>query len=102
MPTQETPYTSSAPNDLVVLFDHWFRAALANVPDEPTAMTLATTSADGRPAARMVLLKDFAANGFVFYTNFDSRKGVELDPIHTPHCSSGGRRCGARYESRVP
>lgn len=45
---------------------------------EPTAMTLATADAQGRPAARAVLLKAFDARGFVFYTNYDSRKGQQL------------------------
>jgi pyridoxamine 5'-phosphate oxidase len=45
---------------------------------EPTAMVLATAGADGRPAARVVLLKGFDENGFVFYTNLESRKGREL------------------------
>jgi pyridoxamine 5'-phosphate oxidase len=45
---------------------------------EPNAMTLATITTDGKPAARIVLLKDFDERGFVFYTNFQSRKGQEL------------------------
>jgi len=45
---------------------------------EPTAMTLATTTPEGRPSARIVLLKSFDQNGFVFYTNHESRKGGEL------------------------
>lgn len=45
---------------------------------EPTAMTVATCDADGRPSARTVLLKDFDERGFVFYTNFNSRKGQQL------------------------
>ena len=48
-------------------------------------MALATVGADGRPAARMVLLKGFDASGFVFYTNFASRKGAELDA--NPHAA---------------
>lgn len=45
---------------------------------EPTAMTVATVGRDGRPSARIVLLKAFDERGFVFYTNFDSRKGAQL------------------------
>jgi pyridoxamine 5'-phosphate oxidase len=52
---------------------------------EPTAMTLATADAEGRPSARTVLLKAFDARGFVFYTNFDSRKGQQL--THNPHAA---------------
>ncbi|HLV27913.1 MAG TPA: pyridoxamine 5'-phosphate oxidase [Burkholderiaceae bacterium] len=59
-------------------FTHWFAEALeAGVP-EPNAMTLATVSADGHPSARIVLLKGFDERGFVFYTNYESRKGREL------------------------
>ena len=45
---------------------------------EPTAMILATATADGKPSARMVLLKDLDADGFTFFTNYDSRKGKQL------------------------
>jgi pyridoxamine 5'-phosphate oxidase len=59
-------------------FDKWFNEALAaNVP-EPNAMTLATATHDGRPSARIVLLKGFDNNGFTFYTNYLSRKGKEM------------------------
>lgn len=62
-----------------VLFTDWFRAA-SNCTDihEANAMTLATATPDGRPAARMVLLKSFDEQGFVFYTNYESRKGREV------------------------
>jgi len=59
-------------------FDIWFNEALAAEIHEPNAMTLATATADGRPSARIVLLKGFDANGFAFYTNYLSRKGKEL------------------------
>jgi pyridoxamine 5'-phosphate oxidase len=59
-------------------FAKWFDDALNAALREPTAMALATIAADGRPAARMVLLKGFDARGFVFYTNYASRKGREL------------------------
>lgn len=60
------------------LFDTWFAEAKAAEPNDPDAMTLATASADGRPSARIVLLKGHDARGFVFYTNSESRKGGEL------------------------
>lgn len=61
-----------------VQFSHWFEQALnARVP-EPNAMTLATVDPDGQPSARIVLIKEFDENGPVFYTNYDSRKGVDL------------------------
>ncbi|WP_041683205.1 pyridoxamine 5'-phosphate oxidase [Pusillimonas sp. T7-7] len=59
-------------------FTLWFNDALAAKVAEPNAMTLATTTLAGRPSARIVLLKGFDAQGFVFYTNYLSRKGHEL------------------------
>lgn len=59
-------------------FQVWFDAALAANLLEPNAMTLATATTDGKPAARIVLLKGFDARGFVFYSNYESRKGQEL------------------------
>ena len=59
-------------------FSRWWDEALASRLPEPNAMTLATADADGRPSARVVLLKEFDEAGFVFYTNYDSRKGQEL------------------------
>ncbi len=60
------------------LFDTWFAEARTSEPHDPEAMTLATVGADGRPSARIVLLKGHDARGFVFYTNSQSRKGAEL------------------------
>ncbi len=60
-------------------FDKWFQEASAAKIAEPNAMTLATVSRDGRPSARTVLLKGVDGRGFVFYTNYESRKGRELD-----------------------
>jgi len=59
-------------------FERWFKQAVSNIPDA-NAMTLATASSDGAPSGRMVLLKDADAQGFVFFTNYDSRKGRELE-----------------------
>lgn len=60
-------------------FENWFRIALnANI-KEPTAMSLATASKSGKPSVRTVLLKSYNENGFVFFTNYESRKGIELD-----------------------
>ncbi|GAB4035425.1 pyridoxamine 5'-phosphate oxidase [Spirosoma jeollabukense] len=64
--------------DPVAQFRQWFDAALtANVP-EPNAMHVSTVTAEGRPDGRIVLLKDVSDAGFVFYTNYESRKGREL------------------------
>ncbi len=60
------------------LFDAWFAEAKAGEPNDAEATTLATVGADGRPSARIVLLKGHDARGFVFYTNSESRKGDEL------------------------
>jgi len=59
-------------------FRLWFDQAVAAGLPEPNAMTLATATPEGRPSARMVLLKGFDASGFAFYTNYESRKGHEL------------------------
>jgi pyridoxamine 5'-phosphate oxidase len=59
-------------------FDTWFQAALKGGVAEPNAMTLATVSAEGRPSTRVVLVKGYDAQGLVWYTNYDSRKGQEL------------------------
>jgi len=64
--------------DPFALFDAWMADAVRAEPVDPNAMTLATTTPDGRPSARMVLLKDVSGGGFVFYTNTESRKGGEL------------------------
>jgi pyridoxamine 5'-phosphate oxidase len=60
-------------------FQLWFTEAEAAVPILPNAMTLATATPEGVPSARVVLLKSFDEQGFVFYTNYESRKGIELD-----------------------
>lgn len=60
------------------LFDAWFADAKASEPADPNAMALATTTPDGFPSVRIVLLKGLDRQGFVFYTNAESRKGVEL------------------------
>lgn len=62
----------------MVQFGRWFDEAINAELPEANAMTLATVDADGRPSARIVLLKGFDANGFVFFTNYASRKGREL------------------------
>ncbi len=68
---------ASAPDPLQQ-FDIWLKQSLAAQLPEPTAMTLATVGANGRPSTRVVLAKGYDARGIVWYTNRDSRKGVEL------------------------
>jgi pyridoxamine 5'-phosphate oxidase len=65
-------------HDPISQFAVWFEEALNSQLLEPNAMTLATATMEGRPSARTVLLKGFDKQGFVFYTNYESRKGREL------------------------
>ena len=60
------------------LFANWFGDAEKTEPNDPNAVALATVDADGLPDVRMVLLKGYDERGFVFYTNFESAKGVEI------------------------
>ena len=69
----------TAAADPMAQFRHWFEEALAAEALEANAMTLATVSPDGEPAARTVLLKAFSEQGFVFYTNYESAKARDLD-----------------------
>jgi pyridoxamine 5'-phosphate oxidase len=76
---------SHASHDPLGQFRHWFQQALdAGVP-EPNAMTVATVGPDGRPSTRVVLIKDFDERGLVWYSNFRSRKGRELEG--NPHAA---------------
>lgn len=59
-------------------FSIWLTEAIKSKSNEPNAMTLATVQPNGKPSARVVLLKDFSENGFVFFTNYESNKGLEL------------------------
>jgi pyridoxamine 5'-phosphate oxidase len=71
--------------DPIAQFGQWFDEALKSELREPTAMAVSTVGADGRPSSRMVLLKGCDARGFVFFTNYASRKGREL--AANPHAS---------------
>ena len=62
----------------IVLFKKWFEAAKKSEINDPNALSLATSSPEGIPTVRMVLLKGLSENGFVFYTNFNSKKGRDL------------------------
>lgn len=65
-------------DDPFALFDAWFAEARASEPNDPNAMALATADAAGQPAVRMVLLKGHGPDGFVFYTNQQSRKAGDI------------------------
>jgi pyridoxamine 5'-phosphate oxidase len=91
MPDTALPHASSTsagiPDvaDPFHLFAEWMEAAEASEPNDPNALALATSTPDGRPSVRMVLLKGFDEQGFVFYTNYESRKGGELHA--NPHAA---------------
>lgn len=70
---------SSVSPDPYVQFGDWMKEALDAGSIEPSAMNVATVDAEGRPSSRIVLLKGFDPTGFVFFTNYDSRKGRQLD-----------------------
>src|ERR671912_2209406 len=76
---------ADAAPDPVAQFRAWFEDALAADLHEPNAMTLATATPDGKPSARVVLLKGFDERGFVFYTNYGGRKARELE--ENPVCA---------------
>ncbi|MBC7769409.1 MAG: pyridoxamine 5'-phosphate oxidase [Phycisphaerales bacterium] len=68
-----------AENEPFALFERWFAEAKAKEPNDPNGMALATADASGFPDVRMVLLKGFDRNGFVFYTNGESAKGRQIE-----------------------
>jgi len=75
----------SVSKDPIQQFNHWFKEAVTAEIPEPNAMTLATVNAEGRPSTRIVLLKGVENGKFVFFTNYQSNKGKELD--QNPACS---------------
>lgn len=66
------------PSDPLDIFRRWFAEAEDSEPNNPNAMALASVGDTGLPSLRMVLLKDYDETGFVFYTNFESRKGTQI------------------------
>ena len=68
--------------DPFAMFQRWYDDAVAAGVYEPNAMVVASVSADGRPSSRLVLLKRFSEQGWVFFTNLGSRKGIELRENH--------------------
>ena len=75
---QQTLSAADAAADPIQQFEAWLDAAVGAGAPEPTGAVLATASPEGRPSARVVLLKDVDERGFVLYTNYESRKGQEL------------------------
>ncbi len=84
-PSHQPLLEADLPANPYALFAEWFLAAEAAELPEPSAMTLATATADGIPDARVVLLRGFDERGFVFYTNYHSRKAAEL--AENPHAA---------------
>ncbi|HSN12552.1 MAG TPA: pyridoxamine 5'-phosphate oxidase [Propionibacteriaceae bacterium] len=76
---RDTLDEQSAGGQPLALFERWFADAVKAKVPEPNAMTLATVGPDGRPSTRIVLVKSFDASGLVFFTNYSSRKGRELE-----------------------
>ena len=73
------------PDSPFILFNEWFLQAGELGVLEPNAMVISTVSADNKPSSRVVLLKGIEDGGFIFYTNYESRKGKELE--HNPYIS---------------
>lgn len=80
----ELDETAAMP-DAIAQFECWFRHAVDGQVNEPNAFVLSTVGSDHKPSARVVLLRDFNDSGFVFYTNYNSRKGRELE--QNPHAT---------------
>lgn len=77
---QDTLSESEVDENPITQFGKWMKDAISyKIVAEPNAMTLATSTLDGKPSARVVLLKSFNKEGFVFYTNYESRKAKELN-----------------------
>ena len=83
--SQATLSENEVDSDPLKQFARWFQQALETEVPEPNAMGLATADSHGRPSLRIVLLKDFDARGFTFYTNYESRKGEQL--LLNPHAA---------------
>ena len=66
-------------DDPIVQFEGWFRYACETVPSDPNAMVISTVDSHNRPSSRTVLLKSFDENGFVFYTNYESKKAAHIE-----------------------
>lgn len=91
----------TATDDPIARFAELYARAAEQEP-EPTAVALATADREGNPAVRMLLLKHFDDNGFVLYTNHESRKGRELHETPAPPCASSGSPWRPRSASRAP
>jgi pyridoxamine 5'-phosphate oxidase len=97
-----TPLTSgdfTAAEEPFALFSEWFAEAVKAEPNDPTAMSLATVDADGLPDVRMVLMKGYDADGFVFYSHVASQKAANWRQTPRQPCCFTGNRCAGRSAS---
>ncbi len=83
--TKSTLDIKSVNGDPIRQFDKWFKEAIDSMVPEPNAMNIATVSGEGRPTSRIVLLKGIEKGKFLFYTNYQSQKGKELEK--NPACA---------------
>ncbi len=83
--TLKTLDEKQLPDNPLEAFEQWFKEAVEAQVYEPSAMNLATVDALGRPSLRVVLLKELKQGGFIFFSNYDSRKGKQL--AGNPHCA---------------
>ena len=92
-------------HDPFAQFDRWFKEALAAKLPEPNTMTLATVGADGRPSARIVLIKGVDERGFVFFTNYESRRARSCRAPRAAllfYWIGSSARCASKAGSRKP
>ncbi len=82
---KETLDEANVNSNPILQFEKWFNEAVDADVNEPNAMTVCTTTKEGKPSARIILLRNFNENGFVFYTNYTSRKGTEIE--ENPNCA---------------
>lgn len=99
MSTQSQELPGSGAEDPMDLFGRWFAEARTSELNDPEALALSTADAQGHPDVRMVLLKQFDRDGFIFYTNFDSAKGRQL--AENPHAAACFHWKSLRRQVRV-
>ena len=85
---------SDIASDPITQFHTWWSEAIDSAIEEVNAMTLATSTKDGEPSARIVLLKDYSKDGFVFFTNYESHKGSDIENNPKAALVFSGTSCG--------
>lgn len=83
--TKQTLDIKDVNADPVLQFEKWFKEAVNSKVNEPNAMGISTVSIEGKPSSRIVLLRNFDENGFIFYTNYNSKKGTDISK--NPHAA---------------